>query len=181
MRQMLNKIAPFSSLRVMERRPVNRPLAPAPPLCYNLLNTQYPISTPSPHLPNPIAPARATPTRPRFDGPRLDAGIAGDLYDYIARRYDPALARFIQPDTIVPQPGDPQSLNRYSYAANNPVRYTDPSGHYIFEQDPEDVQFIVPPNVNPTGQPIGVATWDEVATFAPATTGEFFAVISMPF
>ena len=26
-------------------------------------------------------------------------------------------------------PGDPQSLNRYSYAGNNPVRYTDPSGH----------------------------------------------------
>ena len=71
-------------------------------------------------------------------GQRLDAGIAGDLYDYVARRYDPALARFIQPDTIVPDPGDPQALNRYSYAANNPVRYTDPSGHYEFEEDPND-------------------------------------------
>ncbi len=40
------------------------------------------------------------------------------------------LGRFIQPDTLVPDPGDPQSLNRYSYAANNPVRYTDPSGHW---------------------------------------------------
>ena len=48
------------------------------------------------------------------------------------------LGRFIQPDTIVPNPGDPQSLNRYSYAANNPVRYTDPSGHYEFEEDPND-------------------------------------------
>jgi len=25
------------------------------------------------------------------------------------------LGRFIQPDTIVPEPGNPQALNRYSY------------------------------------------------------------------
>ena len=67
-------------------------------------------------------------------GPRLDAGIAGNLVDTIARRYDPVPGRFIQPDTIVPNPGDPQALNRYSYAANNPVRYTDPSGHLTEEQ-----------------------------------------------
>ena len=41
----------------------------------------------------------------------------------------PELRRFIQPDTIVPQPGNPQALNRYSYCLNNPVRYTDPSGY----------------------------------------------------
>ncbi len=29
----------------------------------------------------------------------------------------------------MPDPGDPQSLNRYSYAANNPVKYVDPTGH----------------------------------------------------
>ena len=68
-----------------------------------------------------------TPTSYRFTGQREDAAIG--LYFYHARYYDPTLARFIQPDTIVPDPGDPQSLNRYSYAANNPVRYTDPSGH----------------------------------------------------
>ena len=73
---------------------------------------------------------------------RPDAGIAGDLVDYVARRYDPALARFIQPDTIVPQPGDPQSLNRYSYAGNNPVRYTDPSGHsYCVDEECDIIQF----------------------------------------
>ena len=26
-------------------------------------------------------------------------------------------------------PGDPQSLNRYSYVLNNPLRFVDPSGH----------------------------------------------------
>jgi len=29
----------------------------------------------------------------------------------------------------VPQPGNPQALNRYSYVLNNPLKYTDPSGH----------------------------------------------------
>jgi hypothetical protein len=29
----------------------------------------------------------------------------------------------------VPSPGNPQSLNRYSYGYNNPVKYQDPTGH----------------------------------------------------
>lgn len=33
------------------------------------------------------------------------------------------------PDTLVPSPLDPQSLNRFSYGLNNPVKYVDPSGH----------------------------------------------------
>jgi hypothetical protein len=39
------------------------------------------------------------------------------------------LGRFIQPDTIVPDPTDSQQLNRYTYVNNNPLKYTDPSGH----------------------------------------------------
>jgi len=45
-----------------------------------------------------------------------------------ARYYAPYLNRWIQPDTIVPDPSNPQSLNRYSYVLNNPVKYTDPTG-----------------------------------------------------
>jgi len=48
---------------------------------------------------------------------------------YGARYYDPALGRFVQADTIVPNPASPQDLNRYAYVRNNPLRYTDPSGH----------------------------------------------------
>jgi RHS repeat-associated protein len=52
------------------------------------------------------------------------------LYNYGARLYDPFIGRFISPDTIVQAPYNPQSLNRYSYCLNNPLRYTDPSGHF---------------------------------------------------
>jgi hypothetical protein len=38
----------------------------------------------------------------------------------------------VQPDTIIPSPYNPQSLNRYSYTYNNPIRYTDPTGHCPF-------------------------------------------------
>jgi uncharacterized protein RhaS with RHS repeats len=50
---------------------------------------------------------------------------------YGARYYDPVVGVFIQADTIVPQPGNPQSLNRYAYTLNNPLRYRDPSGHRV--------------------------------------------------
>ncbi len=48
---------------------------------------------------------------------------------YQARYYDAAVGRFVQADTIIPDPYNSQSLNRYSYTRNNPVRYTDPTGH----------------------------------------------------
>ena len=37
---------------------------------------------------------------------------------------------------MVPEPGNPQDLNRYAYVRNNPLRYTDPSGHRL-AYDPE--------------------------------------------
>ncbi len=72
-----------------------------------------------------------TPTSFRFTGQREDDTIG--LYFYNARYYDPLLGRFIQADTIVPNPAEPQDLNRYSYVRNNPLRYIDPSGHGIQE------------------------------------------------
>ena len=46
-----------------------------------------------------------------------------------ARFYSSYLNRFIQPDTIIPSPGNPQAFNRYSYVMNRPVNFNDPSGH----------------------------------------------------
>jgi hypothetical protein len=49
---------------------------------------------------------------------------------YGSRHYDPAIGRFIQLDSIVPLASQGvQAWDRYAYANNNPVRYTDPSGH----------------------------------------------------
>jgi RHS repeat-associated protein len=62
-----------------------------------------------------------------YTGQRWEASLG--LYDYRARFYDPTLGRFLQPDPIVPEPGNPQALNRYAYVYNNPLRYTDPTGH----------------------------------------------------
>ena len=47
----------------------------------------------------------------------------------MARWYDPALGRFIQPDTLVPDPADAKMFDRYAYVNNNPIKYTDPTGH----------------------------------------------------
>ncbi|MBI3291261.1 MAG: RHS repeat-associated core domain-containing protein, partial [Elusimicrobia bacterium] len=63
----------------------------------------------------------------KFTGKRLDDSTG--LYYFGARYYDPQLGRFIQPDTIVQAPSDPQTLNRYTYCRNNPLIYTDPTGH----------------------------------------------------
>ena len=63
-----------------------------------------------------------------YTGQVLDAETG--LAFYNARYYDPELARFLSPDAIVSSPLDPQSLNRYSYVTNNPLRYTDPTGNW---------------------------------------------------
>ena len=48
-----------------------------------------------------------------------------------ARLYDAKLHRFLQPDNFVQSPFSTQSYNRYAYVANNPLRYTDPSGEWF--------------------------------------------------
>jgi RHS repeat-associated protein len=48
----------------------------------------------------------------RYTGQIDDASMG--LYWYNSRAYDATIGRFVQPDSIVPEPDDPQSLNRYS-------------------------------------------------------------------
>ncbi len=45
-----------------------------------------------------------------------------------ARYYDPTIGRFTQIDPLEGNTFDPQSLNRYAYSRNNPLRYIDPTG-----------------------------------------------------
>ena len=50
-----------------------------------------------------------------------------------ARYYVPGVGRFASADTIVPDPLSPQAANRYSYTLGNPLRLTDPTGHWADE------------------------------------------------
>lgn len=53
------------------------------------------------------------------------------LVNMNARLYDPLLGRFLSPDPYVQAPDFTQNFNRYSYALNNPLKYTDEDGEWI--------------------------------------------------
>ena len=59
------------------------------------------------------------PTERKFTGQILDDSTG--LYFYNARYYDPYTGSFISADTV-------EGPNRYAYASNNPVMFSDPSG-----------------------------------------------------
>ena len=51
------------------------------------------------------------------------------LYYLNSRYYDSKIARFLTEDTYTGNPSDPLSLNLYTYCHNEPIMYTDPTGH----------------------------------------------------
>ena len=62
-----------------------------------------------------------------FTGGALDAST-GLLY-LNARYYNPALGRFISPDSVVQNALDPAAWSPFIYCRNNPTSFVDPSGH----------------------------------------------------
>ncbi len=50
------------------------------------------------------------------------------LVNMNGRVYDPILARFMSADPTIPDAGDGQNLNRFTYVLNSPLNYSDPSG-----------------------------------------------------
>ncbi|MBT2559801.1 VCBS repeat-containing protein [Pedobacter sp. ISL-68] len=69
----------------------------------------------------------------------LDRGFTGHehllsvgLIHMNGRLYDPKLHRFLSPDNFVQDPYNTQTYNRYSYAMNNPLMFTDPNGEFIW-------------------------------------------------
>ncbi|WP_343346252.1 DNRLRE domain-containing protein [Terrisporobacter petrolearius] len=52
------------------------------------------------------------------------------LYYLNARYYNPEDGRFLTEDTYRGEFTDPSSLHLYAYCTNNPISYTDPSGHF---------------------------------------------------
>jgi RHS repeat-associated protein len=53
------------------------------------------------------------------------------LINMNGRLYDPLVGRMLSPDNNVQMPDFTQNYNRYSYALNNPLRFTDPDGEWI--------------------------------------------------
>jgi RHS repeat-associated protein len=51
-----------------------------------------------------------------------------NLVSMKGRIYDPKIGRFLTPDAVIQDPLRSESLNRYTYAWNNPLKWTDPSG-----------------------------------------------------
>ena len=79
----------------------------------------------------PYGEYRVTPT-----SDLTDKGFTGHAQNdevaliYMRARYCvPGVGRFASADSIVPNPLDPQNLNRYGYVGNSPMNCNDPSGH----------------------------------------------------
>ncbi len=112
-----------------------------------------------------------------FIGQENDADT--ELMYYGARYYSPEYRFFVQPDTLLPDPYNLQALNRYAYALDNPVKYTDPTGHYI--ESCVDIAFLeMDINDIRTGNAdkwtyIGLGT-DAVCLALPGVTGGRLAV-----
>ncbi|MFH1722947.1 MAG: RHS repeat-associated core domain-containing protein [Candidatus Altiarchaeota archaeon] len=94
------------------------------------------------------------------------------LMYYKARYYNPSLRRFTQPDTIIQDYFDPQTLNRYAYVRNNPIKNTDPTGNVywggVSKNLPNAVRGVIIANiglaiagvsvaVDPISPPVGIA------------------------
>ena len=88
----------------------------------------------------------------KFTGKERDSETNLDYFG--ARYYGSTMGRFLSPDEFAGGPVDvfggdptppgplpyaditnPQSLNKYAYTYNNPLRYTDPDGHCVFGID----------------------------------------------
>ncbi|WP_249899447.1 RHS repeat-associated core domain-containing protein [Paenibacillus sp. PK3_47] len=63
----------------------------------------------------------------KYTGEVYDAETG--LYYLRARYYDPSMGRFLNEDTYEGQIDNPLSLNLYTYVHNNPLIYSDPTGH----------------------------------------------------
>ena len=76
----------------------------------------------------------------KFTGQVRDEETRLDYFG--ARYYSAPHGRFMSPDPLMASATTraPQSWNRYTYGANNPLRYNDPSGLYVCEGDEEECE-----------------------------------------
>ncbi|MBI3886999.1 MAG: VCBS repeat-containing protein [Opitutae bacterium] len=103
------------------------------------------------------------------------------------RIYDPILGRFLSADPNVDGADDAQGFNRYSYVSNNPLFYTDPTGHLKFWKDVLGpiVQFVATVYFGPLGGALVGLTIDgwkgAVQGFASGIGGGLFGRVGYGF
>lgn len=65
----------------------------------------------------------------KYNGKELDQMHGLNLYDYSARYYESAVGRFT---SVEPMAEKYYSISPYAYVANNPLKYIDPTGMWIY-------------------------------------------------
>jgi RHS repeat-associated protein len=106
-----------------------------------------------------------------MDDPATSGATEGfGLMFYNARWYDPALGRFAQADSMIPeQTQGTQAWDHYAYVNNNPVNASDPTGHLCEDEDANGhCPGYVPPSV-PTSRPP-----------APTSTPDPSVIVAVP-
>ena len=78
-------------------------------------------------------------TREKFTQKERDSESALDYF--LARYYSSAQGRFTSSDSFGGSTHNPQTLNLYAYVGNNPLRFVDPTGHFIVEKSSFDYLF----------------------------------------
>jgi len=78
---------------------------------------------------NPTLTVETSSNAIRYSGEYMDSETG--LYYLRARYYDPYTGRFTSEDSYWGEDENPLSLNLYTYCENDPVNFTDPSGHSL--------------------------------------------------
>ncbi|OAS14692.1 polymorphic toxin-type HINT domain-containing protein [Paenibacillus oryzisoli] len=125
---------------------------------------------------NPLVVQESVPQPFRYSGEYWDDTT--QLQYLRARWYDPSIGRFINEDTYEGQIDNPLTLNLYTYAANNPIKYNDPTGHFF--DIIADIGFALYDTyqlvTTPSWENAGYLALDVGSAFVPFVTGTGAAV-----
>jgi RHS repeat-associated protein len=106
-----------------------------------------------------------------FTGKERDAETGLDYF--VNRYYSGAQGRFTSPDIAGPRLDDPQSLNRYAYTRNNPLRRVDPDGLYDRDVHMSLTWALGEAAGYGSAQAFGVAVADQGVDDNPATSAAY--------